>query len=143
MNDKHEPHPDYESPRWVSSAIAHWIETYRYARGIRNELMNCSADDVAGMARELKMGPSEFAALAKKGPGAADLLRKLLIALGVDPNGLANDDPMVMRDLQRLCITCGAKRQCELDLARGVGPQNFHDYCPNAYTLDALLKAKQ
>jgi transcriptional regulator with XRE-family HTH domain len=143
MNDKQEPHPDYDSLPWISNAIAQWIVKYRYARGIRNEMMNCSAEDVAGIARELKISPAELAALAKKGPGAADLLQKLLIALGVDPNGLANDDPLVMRDLQRLCVTCGSKRQCEFDLASGAGAENFHDYCPNSYTLDALLKAKQ
>ena len=143
MTQTHEPHPDYESLRWISNAIAQWIEKYRYARGIRNELMNCSADDVAGIARELKITPTELATLAKHGPKAANLLEKLLLALGVDPEGLANDDPLVMRDLQRLCITCGYKRQCELDLAKGELADNFREYCPNAFTLDALLKAKQ
>jgi pyrroloquinoline quinone (PQQ) biosynthesis protein C len=143
MTQTHEPHPDYESLHWISNAIAQWIAKYRYARGIRNELMNCSADDVAGIARELKITPVELATLAKKGPNAADLLQRLLIALGVDANGLENDDPLVMRDLQRLCITCGHKRQCELDLAKGELADTFLEYCPNAFTLDALLKAKQ
>jgi transcriptional regulator with XRE-family HTH domain len=143
MGQNHEPHPDYEKLSWISNAIAQWIVKYRYARGIRNELMNCSADDVAGMARELNITPTELAALAQKGPNAANLLQKLLIALGVDPNGLANDDPLVMRDLQRLCITCGYKRQCEFDLEKGELADNFREYCPNAFTLDALLKAKQ
>ena len=71
------------------------------------------------------------------------ILRILLIALGVDPNGVEHDDPSVMRDLQRLCTTCGDKRQCELDLANGVSADKFRDYCPNAFTLDALLQAKQ
>ena len=143
MAQNHEPHPDYEKLSWISNAIAQWIVKYRYARGIRNEFMNCSAEDVAGMARELNITPTELAALAQKGPNAANLLQKLLIALGVDPNGLANDDPLVMRDLQRLCITCGYKRQCEFDLANGQLVDNFREYCPNAFTLDALLKAKQ
>jgi len=143
MGRNHEPHLDYENLNWISNAIAQWIVKYRYARGIRNEFMNCSAEDVAGMARELNITPTELAALAQKGPNAANLLQKLLIALGVDPNGLANDDPLVMRDLQRLCITCGYKRQCEFDLANGQLVDNFREYCPNAFTLDALLKAKQ
>jgi len=143
MGENHEPHLDYENLNWISNVIAQWIVKYRYARGIRNEFMNCSAEDVAGMARELNITPTELAALAQKGPNAANLLQKLLIALGVDPNGLANDDPLVMRDLQRLCITCGYKRQCEFDLANGQLVDNFREYCPNAFTLDALLKAKQ
>jgi len=50
---------------------------------------------------------TELAALPKKGPNSADLLQKLLIALGVDAKGLEYEDPLVMRDLQRLCTTCG------------------------------------
>ncbi|MGA7739273.1 MAG: hypothetical protein WCB22_28120, partial [Pseudolabrys sp.] len=64
-------------------------------------------------------------------------------ALGVDANALEHNDPLVMRDLQRLCTTCGDKRQCQFDLANGVSADNFRDYCPNAFTLDALLKVKQ
>jgi hypothetical protein len=143
MNQQPVAHPDYESLQWILGVVAQWVVKYRHARGIRNELMNCSAEDVAAIARDLRIRPNEIAALASKGPNAADLLQKLLIALGVDANGLAHDDPLVMRDLQRLCITCGYKRQCELDLASGEMTQNFHDYCPNAYTLEALIKGKQ
>jgi hypothetical protein len=143
MNQQPVAHPDYENLQWILGVIAQWVVKYRYARGIRSELMNCSAEDVAGIARELRIHPTELATLAKKGPNAADLLQKLLIALGVDSTGLEHDDPLVMRDLQRLCITCGYKRQCELDLADGRMTENFHDYCPNAYTLEALLRAKQ
>jgi hypothetical protein len=100
-------------------------------------------DEVARIARDLKIHPSDLATLAKKGPNAADLLQRLLVALGVDANGLEHDDPLVMRDLQRLCTTCDVKRQCQFDLANGVLAENFRDYCPNAFTLDALLKAKQ
>ncbi len=143
MNQQPVAHPDYESLQWILGVVAQWVVKYRYARGLRNELMNCSAEDVAGIARELRIHPAELVSLARKGPNAADLLQKLLIALGVDANGLAHDDPLVMQDLQRLCIRCGYKRQCELDLANGEMTENFHDYCPNAFTLEALLKAKQ
>ena len=143
MDQQPVPHPDYESLRSVLNAIAEWMKKYRYARGLRNDLANCSADEVARMARDLKIQPTELATLAKKGPNAADLLQRLLVALGVDPAGLEHDDPLVMRDLQRLCTTCDAKRQCRFDLANGVLAENFRDYCPNAFTLDALLKTKQ
>jgi hypothetical protein len=63
----------------------------------------------------------------------------MLAALGADPKKLSKDDPMVMRDLQRLCVSCGYKRQCEHDLTEGHAAENYHDYCPNAYTLDLLF----
>jgi len=143
MSERRDTHPEYESLNAVFGAIAQWMTRYRYARGLRNEMMECGPDDVARIARELGIGQSELASLAGKGQNAAELLQKLLVALGVDAKGLAHDDPLVMRDLQRLCITCGAKRQCAHDLEVGVMAENFRDYCPNAYTLQALLKGKQ
>ena len=56
---------------------------------------------------------------------------------------LDHGDPAVMRDLQRSCIMCDDKRRCKFDLINGVITDNFRDYCPNAFTLDALLQAKQ
>lgn len=142
MGQQPAPHPDYESLQSVLSAIAEWMTKYRYARGLRNELMNCDSADVARIARDLKITPRELVALAKKGPNSADILQELLVALGVDANGIEHDDPLVMRDLQRLCTSCTEKRQCRFDLANGVLVENFRDYCPNAFTLDALLKQK-
>jgi hypothetical protein len=111
MSEQPTVHPDYESLQSILGAIAQWVAKYREAFGIRNELANCSAQEVAGIARELKITPGELTSLAKKGPGAAALLQRLLHALGVNPNELERSDPAVMRDLQRLCITCGYKRQ--------------------------------
>jgi hypothetical protein len=143
MDQQSTAHPDYESLQSILNSVAQWVMKYRYARGICNDLANCGADEVARIARDLKVHPSELATLAKKGPNAADLLQKLLVALGVDATSLEHDDPLVMRDLQRLCTTCTDKRQCQSDLVNGVIAVNFRDYCPNAFTLDALLQAKQ
>jgi hypothetical protein len=139
---KEEPTSSRESAT-VLQGIAHWVKRYRRARGLREELANCSPDEVARIAKDLRIASDDLVALAKKGPGAADLLQKLLVALGVDPKGLAHTDPAVMRDLQRLCVTCGHKQQCTHDLDIGVMNENFRDYCPNAYTLTALLKSQQ
>jgi hypothetical protein len=105
--------------------------------------MNCGADDVARITADLKINQNELSALAKRGPDAADLLQKLLVVLGMDANDIHHGDPAVMRDLQRSCIMCDEKRRCKFDLINGVITENFHDYCPNAFTLDALLQAKQ
>lgn len=143
MNQQTAAHPEYENLQMVLGAIARWVEKYRYARGMRREMANYTPDQVASVARELGVHPSELAALAQKGPHAADLLNKLLLALGVEPDKLEHDDPMVMRDLQRLCVSCGQKRRCAHDLASDESAAHFRDYCPNAFTLDALLQAKQ
>jgi hypothetical protein len=143
MNPAATPHPDNDSLQQVLNSVAQWITRYREARRAQSQLKNCSAVEVEAMARELKMSPSELMALSKKGPNSADQLQKLLIALGVDPQVLSYTDPAIVRDLQRVCTTCGHKRQCDLDLVSGKLTEKFHDYCPNAFTLDALLEARQ
>lgn len=143
MDQQSTAHPDYESLQSIFNSVARRVMEYRRTRGIRNDLANCGRDEVARMAGDLRVHPRELAMLAKKGPRAADLLQKLLNALGIDAKALEHDDPLVMRDLQRLCTTCADKRQCQFDLANDVTANNFRDYCPNTFTLDALLKAKQ
>jgi hypothetical protein len=134
--------PSYPRVEAVLDVIADWIKRYRYAVGLRDELQHCGASEVARAAHDLGIGPEELVQLARKGPGAADLLPKLLRALGTDPAAFARQDPSTMRDLQRLCIACGAKRRCEHELAAGTAKKNFRDYCPNAYTLDVLLNPR-
>jgi hypothetical protein len=136
-------HPDYDSLQSVLKSIAQWIMKYRYARSVCNDFVNCGPDEVANIARDLRLSLSELAVLARNGPNAADLLQDLLDVLGLDKNALENDEPLVMRDLERLCTTCREKRQCRFDLANGVIADNFRDYCPNAFTLDALLQEKE
>ena len=125
----------------ILDAIASWVKRYRYAVGLRKELQQCGADEVARTARDLGISSRELVRIANRGPAAADLLPKLLRALGVDPAVLARQDHLAMRDLQRLCITCGAKRRCEHELAAGTAAQHYGSFCPNAYTLDVLFKA--
>jgi hypothetical protein len=141
---KHQPTTRSESDivQFVLSEIARWVTRYRETFAPRNELNNCSPQEVAGIARDLKIGAAELKSLARKGPDAAGSLRNLLLALGVNPDELERGDPAVMQDLQRLCATCGYKRKCEFDLAAGAAVDKFKGYCPNAFTLDALLKAK-
>ena len=47
-----------------------------------------------------------------------------------------------MRDLQRLCMVCAQKGHCQHELAQGTAAEHFREFCPNAYTLDALFKQK-
>jgi hypothetical protein len=66
----------------------------------------------------------------------------MLPALGIDPRTLAESDPLVMRDLQRLCVACGTKNRCRHELDDLTASEHYHDFCPNAVTLDALLKER-
>ena len=134
--------PNHPTLQPILGAIADWVKKYRYAAGLRNELAQCGPEEVAHTARELGLSSRDLYRMARKGPNAADLLQKMLLALGVSPQKLALEDPLMMRDLQRLCIMCGQKKQCKHELATGTAGKNFRDFCPNAFTLEALLSGK-
>lgn len=139
MNAEPAAHRDDQSLDAVLAAIAVWVMKYRYALGLRNEPMKCRPQDVAKLARDLGVAPDELASLASKGPQSAALLEKLLRALGVEPGRLSHGNPLIVRDLLRLCVACVHRRRCEIDLADGTA-ENLRDYCPNAFALDGLLK---
>jgi hypothetical protein len=132
-------HADYPTVDFILGAISDWINKYRSLTALRDEFRRCSADEVMQIAKDLRVPVDELRSIAAKGPGAAALLEKMLIALSVDPETLANSQPATMRDLQRLCVNCSHKRRCERELAAGTAAENFHAYCPNAFTLDALF----
>jgi len=119
----------------VLDSIADWVSKYRDKISLYTQFERCGRDEVMRVAKELGVTRNELLELARKGPGSADLLHKMLIALGVDPK----PDPRIMNDLERLCITCSQKKRCEHELANGTAGAHFREFCPNAFTLDALL----
>ena len=131
------------SINYVLDAIANWVNKYRRLHDRQGALDQCSRDEVMRIAGDLAVPPTELRALAAKGPGSADLLEKMLIALGVDPAAIAQSNPAVMRDLQRLCVACGQKGRCQHELIEGTAAEHFHEFCPNAFTLDALFQQKE
>lgn len=136
-------HPlNYPTVEFLIGAVADWVNKYRRGTGVHKEFQQCGPDEVMQIARDLGVTASELRAIASKDPGGADLLKKLLAALHVEPNQISKANPGVMRDLQRLCVSCADKKRCRNELAAGTAAERFHDYCPNAYTLDALFKEK-
>lgn len=123
-------------------AIADWVSNYRNAIGFNNEFGMCGPDDVMRMAKEIGVTPSQLHELVSKGPGNANLLKTMLVALHVDPKVLADMDPLIMRELKWLCITCSNKKRCEHELAKGTATEHFREFCPNAVSLDELLGQK-
>jgi hypothetical protein len=125
---------------FLTDAIADWLKHHRYAIGVNKDLANCGPDEVRALANDLGLSPTDFRELASKGPGAADLLKKMLVALKIDPKALNEIDQRVTCDLQRLCITCRVKRRCKNELAAGTAAKNMHEFCPNATSLETLFR---
>ena len=101
-------------------------------------LCQCDSVELGHIARELGVSPDDLDVLVRQGPHAADELPKLLNTLGIDQKAIARTQPLVLRDMQRVCATCQHKRQCDHDLAAGTAAQRYEEYCLNAPTIDSL-----
>ncbi len=141
MPNRGKPEPKVPLVEGALIAIAQWVTKYRMAVGAH--LGPCEPDEVRQTASDLGLAVTQMRALMTKGPGAADLLQQMLVALHVDPGNLAKANPAVLRDLQRLCISCANKTQCAHELDVGTAGEHFRDFCPNAFTLEALFSAKR
>jgi transcriptional regulator with XRE-family HTH domain len=140
MSNPVDEHSPIES---IFGAIANWVTRYRQAAGLRRELAKCGPEEVAAIARDIGLSTQELKFVARKGPNAADELPKLLRALGVDPQKLFPDRIGAFRDLQRICTSCSHKAQCKHELTAGTAAKHYHDYCPNAVSIDELFGLRQ
>jgi hypothetical protein len=113
-------------------------ELRRWRAAIKSRKLAALGPELESVANDLGLASSELRALAARGVGAAKEVACVLEALGIDPHALAERDPLVLRDLQRVCTLCEHKRKCNRDLHAGTIAQNYSDYCPNASTLQAL-----
>ena len=120
---------------WTTATA--WWRNWRAARERLGELDGCGSE-LSRIARDVGVAPAELYTIAAKRPDSADQLKLRLEALHLDAETLRRDDPLVMRDLERVCTTCGSKRRCVRDFVRYPDDTTWRAYCPNAMTLDAL-----
>ena len=118
----------------VVDIFGEWL---KHRRGLR-EMREMDAANFGQIASELRMTSADLEALVRQGPHAADELPKMLAALGVDQDSLARSEPLVLRDMERVCSLCNHKRQCDRDLAAGTAAAHYEEYCANAPTIDSL-----
>jgi len=102
------------------------------------EPCECDSVEFAQIARDLGVTVDDLNTLVRQGPHAADELPRMLEALGIDGDAIAQTEPLVLRDMQRVCASCQFKRKCQSDLAAGTAAQYYEDYCGNASTINAL-----
>jgi hypothetical protein len=142
MTQRENELPSYPFVEAALSAIADWVTSYRNAIGLKKEFGMCGPEEVARMAKDIGVTPSQLQELVRIGPDSANLLKRMLVALDVDPKIIADIDPLVMREMNWLCITCGNKKRCKHELAKGTATEHFHEFCPNAVSIDELLDQK-
>jgi len=118
----------------VIELFARWLEHRREIA----ELCTCDAISREKIATDLGLSLGELDELVQRGPHAADELPKMMAAVGLDAKAIARAQPLVMRDLEKVCALCEQKKQCDRDLAAGTAAQHHKGYCANATTLAAL-----
>jgi transcriptional regulator with XRE-family HTH domain len=103
-----------------------------------NELRQLNTAEFDRIASELRVSPRDLDELVRHGPHAADELPQMLKALGIDVEALARTQPLVLRDMERVCALCHHKDECVREFASGTAAEHYEQYCPNAPTIDVL-----
>ena len=118
--------------RWMARRADQLLETARLG-----------SDNLEYLTDDLKAAGSDLCTVA--GGHGDDLLRRLMLALDLDPYELALSDPALLRHLRRRCALCQSRKDCASDLARASagqawqGRDDWRDYCENALALEMLI----
>ena len=121
----------------VESAINLFGDWLKHQREMR-ELRDLNSGDFARIARDLCVSPAELDAVVRQGPHASDELPRLLKVLGFDEATLSRTQPVLQRDMVRVCAVCQQKALCNHDLDSGALAQRYDEYCPNAPAINEL-----
>ena len=131
MSAESRPYPIVQE---LIDSFAGWLKHRRELKELR-ELDRFNFDRIAS---DLRVTPLELEELVRHGPHAADELPKMLEQLGIDEERLGRVNPLLLRDLERVCAMCPDKAKCHRDLAAGTAAEHYHEYCLNASTLETL-----
>ncbi len=124
----------------VLNALVQAIRKYRRTRRAKSDLIFCSVAEISAIARDLKLSPQELMKLVTEKNVTTAALRELLSVLGIEAKSLKLEDPAVMRELERQCLTCQRKAECAYHLAQGTAIEHYEDFCPNSYTLNDVVR---
>lgn len=131
MTAHSKPYPSFEQ---LLSTFTDWLKQRREL----NELRQLDRNEFDRIASDLRISADDLDELVRHGPHAADELSKLLKALGIDESDLASTEPVLLRDMERVCALCQHKRQCDHDLAAGTASEHYREYCLNAPTIEQV-----
>lgn len=131
MTVQEHPYPRVEV---LIDTFGDWLKHRRELK----EMRDMDAANFGRIASDLRMSSADLEALVRQGPHAADELPKMLEALGIDREALARTEPLVLRDMERVCTLCNHKHQCDRELAAGTAGAHYEEFCNNAPTIDGL-----
>jgi transcriptional regulator with XRE-family HTH domain len=124
----------YPRLQLLIDALVGWLKRRREL----SEIGQLDREAVERIAGDLRISPGDLDELIRSGPHAAAELPRMLKALGIDEAVLARTEPLVLREMERVCALCKDKARCRDDLAVGTADQHYEEYCLNAPTIDSL-----
>ena len=131
MTTQSKPYPRVQ---FLIDTFAQWLQHRREL----SEIRQMDREDFERIAADLRIAPGELDELVRQGPHAADELPQMLKVLGIDEAALSRTEPLVLRDMERVCAMCRDKPRCHRDLAAGTAGAHYEEYCLNAPTIDRL-----
>jgi len=134
------PVKTYPAAKSFVGAFRDWVRHRRLISQCRQRLALCDNSEIERIAHDVGLSSNELRRMAKLGPDAAKELLERMDALHLDADAVAKNEPATMRDLQRLCSNCLSKKRCQRDLVLTPNSPIWHQYCPNADTLDELQR---
>jgi hypothetical protein len=121
----------------VESVINLLGDWFKHRQEMR-ELREINSGDFARIAHDLCVTPAELDTFVRRGSHASGELPRLLKSLGIDEATLSRTQPLLHRDMIRVCAVCHQKARCDRDLDACTAAQHYEEYCPNAPTIDGL-----
>jgi hypothetical protein len=121
----------------VENAINLFGDWLKHRQEMR-ELLDMNSRDYVRIAQDLCIAPAELDVVVRRGAHASDELPRLLKVLGIDAATVSRTQPVLQRDMVRVCAACQQKALCNHDLDSGTLAQRYDEYCPNAPTIDEL-----
>ena len=135
MSTASRPYPIVQD---LIESFASWLKHRREMA----EMRQLDRADFDRIANDLRIAPDDLEELVRNGKHAADELPMMLEQLGISAERLGRAQPLLLRDMERVCSLCHHKGQCDRDLADGTAAENYHGYCGNAATLESLDRAE-
>ena len=120
---------------WLARRWANWKRRRRETA----EISGSASGERERLAHDIGVSEADFCILARKPAHASALLSQRLDQLQLGTGEIREVEPQVLQDLQRVCSLCARKRKCKHDLASRPWSRAWKSYCPNAFTLNALL----
>ena len=137
--EEHDPqYRHYPVIETVIDMFGNWLN---HRREVANAC-NCDSEEFSRIAHDLGVTTGGLRTLVENGPHSAEGLPKMLTALKLDIADIRRVEPLVLRDMERVCGLCTHKHRCDRELAAGTAAANHDQFCNNALTLDKLIEER-